>query len=119
FSAAIGQPALADDPRFSSNQARRSHVDELDVLIAEWTSSRTLDEAMVVLDAADVPAGPVYSVQDIADDPQYQSREMLVDLPDPRLGSILMPGIVPKLSRTPGSIRWAGPDLGADTAEVL
>jgi formyl-CoA transferase len=119
FTAAIGQPELADDPRFSTNQARRANVEALDALIAEWTSSRTLDEAMVALDAADVPAGPVYSVKDIAEDPQYQAREMLVDVPDPRLGSILMPGIVPKLSRTPGSIRWAGPDLGVDTAEVL
>jgi formyl-CoA transferase len=119
FTAAICQPDLADDPRFSSNQARRANVEALDALIAEWTGARTLDEAMVVLDGADVPAGPVYSVKDIAEDPQYQAREMLVDVPDPRLGSILMPGIVPKLSRTPGSIRWAGPDLGADTAEVL
>ena len=54
-----------------------------------------------------------------SDEPGRATREMLVEVPDPRLGAILMPGIVPKLSRTPGSIRWAGPDLGADTAEVL
>jgi len=119
FTAAIGQPELADDPRFSSNQARRAHVDELDALIAEWTSSRTLDDAMVVLDGADVPAGPVYSVKDIVEDPQYQERGMLVDVPDPRLGHVLMPGIVPRLSGTPGAIHWAGPDLGADTEGVL
>jgi succinyl-CoA---D-citramalate CoA-transferase len=120
FTAAIGQPGLAEDPRFSTNQARRANVAELDALIAEWTSSRTLDKAMAVLDAADVPAGPVYSVKDIADDPQYQSREMLVNVPDPgRLGSILMPGIMPRLSATPGAIRWPGRDLGADTDEVL
>lgn len=119
FTAAIGQPELAADPRFSTNQARRANVAELDALIAEWTSARTLDEAMAVLEQADVPAGPVYSVKDIADDPQYQAREMLVDLPDPRLGHILMPGVVPKLSRTPGAVRAPGPDLGADTAAVL
>ena len=119
FTAAIGQPELADDPRFSSNQARRAHVDALDALIAEWTRGRTLDESMVVLDGADVPAGPVYSVKDIAEDPQYQAREMLVDLPDPRLGHLLMPGIVPKLSETPGEVRTAGPDLGQHTMEAL
>ncbi len=119
FTAAIGQPGLADDPRFSTNQARRANVEALDALIAEWTRGRTLDEAMAVLDAADVPAGPVYSVKDIAEDPQYQSREMLVDVPDDRLGHLLMPGIVPKLSRTPGEVRAAGPELGAQTLTVL
>jgi crotonobetainyl-CoA:carnitine CoA-transferase CaiB-like acyl-CoA transferase len=74
---------------------------------------------MSVLDAADVPAGPVYSVKDIAEDPQYQAREMLVDVPDARLGRLLMPGVVPKLSRTPGEVRAAGPDLGAQTLSVL
>ena len=78
-----------------------------------------LDEAMAVLDNADVPAGPVYSVKDIAEDDQYQAREMLVDLPDARLGRLLMPGIVPKLSETPGAVRTAGPDLGEHTLEVL
>jgi crotonobetainyl-CoA:carnitine CoA-transferase CaiB-like acyl-CoA transferase len=119
FTAAIGQPELADDPRFSTNQARRANVETLDALIAEWTRGRTLDEAMVVLDGADVPAGPVYSVKDIAEDPQYQAREMLVDLPDDRLGHLLMPGIVPKLSETPGAVRAAGPDLGEQTLEAL
>jgi crotonobetainyl-CoA:carnitine CoA-transferase CaiB-like acyl-CoA transferase len=119
FTAAIGQPELATDPRFSSNQARRANVEVLDALIAEWTRGRTLDEAMVVLDGADVPAGPVYSVKDIAEDPQYQDREMLVNVPDDRLGSLLMPGVVPKLSATPGSVRAAGPDLGAQTLSVL
>src|SRR5688572_2410314 len=119
FTAAIGQPDLADDPRFSTNQARRANVEVLDALIAEWTRGRTLDAAMVVLDGADVPAGPVYSVKDIAEDPQYQAREMLVDLPDDRLGHLLMPGIVPKLSETPGAVRTAGPDLGEHTLEAL
>ncbi len=82
-------------------------------------AGRTLDEAMATLDAHDVPAGPVYSVADIAADPQYRAREMLLEVPDDRLGEILMPGIVPRLTRTPGAIRWPGPDVGAHTAEVL
>jgi crotonobetainyl-CoA:carnitine CoA-transferase CaiB-like acyl-CoA transferase len=119
FAAAIGQPELASDPRYVTNQVRRQHVAELDALITEWTSSLTLDEAMAILDKADVPAGPVYSVKDIVEDPQYQSREMLLDLPDSRIGHLLMPGVVPKLSRTPGEVRTAGSDVGADTAAVL
>lgn len=119
FSAAIGRPELAEDPLYSTNQARRANVERLDALIAEWTSSRSLDEAMAVLEAADVPAGPVYSVQDIAEDPQYRAREMLVDLPDDRLGHVLMPGVAPRLSRTPGVVRWAGQDLGAATEDAL
>ena len=119
FSAAIGRPELAEDPKYSTNQARRANVEELDALIAEWTSGRTLDAAMAVLEGADVPAGPVYSVQDIAEDPQYLAREMLVDLPDDRLGRVLMPGVAPRLSRTPGEVRWAGQDLGAATDQVL
>ena len=119
FSAAIGRPELVTDERFATNQARRANVEALDALIAEWTSGRSLDDAMAVLEEADVPAGPVYSVQDIAEDPQYQAREMLVDLPDDRLGHVLMPGVAPRLSRTPGAVKWAGQDLGAATDEVL
>ena len=119
FSPAIGRPEWLVDPRFATNQARREHAQELDRLIGEWVGARPLAESMEILAQAGVPAGPVYSVEDIVADPQYQAREMLVDLPDPRLGHLLMPGIVPRLSRTPGAIRWAGPDLGAHTAEVL
>ena len=119
FCAAIGQPELPDDPRYATNQARRKHVADLDRIIGAWVAGRTLDEAMAVMDAHDVPAGPVYSVADIAADPQFRAREMLLEVPDERLGTILMPGIVPRLSRTPGAVRWPGPDVGAHTAEVL
>jgi formyl-CoA transferase len=119
FAPAIGRSEWLDDPRFATNQTRRENVEELDRSIAEWVAGRPLAESMEILARAGVPAGPVYSVEDIAADPQYQEREMLVDFPDPRLGHLLMPGIVPRLSRTPGAIRWAGPDLGAHTADVL
>jgi crotonobetainyl-CoA:carnitine CoA-transferase CaiB-like acyl-CoA transferase len=119
FSAAIGRPEWPADPRFATNQARRENVHELDRLIAEWVAARPLAESMEILAQAGVPAGPVYSVANIAADPQYQAREMLVDFPHPQLDHLLMPGVVPRLSRTPGAIRWPGPDLGAHTAEVL
>lgn len=116
---AMGRPGLADDARFASNQARRDHVVELDTVISEWVGSRTLEEARAALDEASVPAGPVYSIADIVADAQYRARDMIVEVPDGRLGSVLMPGIVPRLDRTPGAIRWAGPDLGNDTEEVM
>ena len=116
---AMGRPEMGADPRFASNQGRREHVQELDREIGAWIEQRSLDEAMQVLTEYGVPAGPVYSIADIANDPQYQLRDMLLRVSDDRVGSILMPGVVPRLSRTPGSVRWSGRPLGADTDAVL
>jgi formyl-CoA transferase len=116
---AMGRPEVGADPRFSSNQGRREHVTELDALIGAWVGQRSLDEAMQVLTQYGVPAGPVYSIADIAADAQYRARDMLLEVPDERVGRILMPGVVPRLSLTPGSVRWPGRDLGANTDEVL
>jgi formyl-CoA transferase len=116
---AMGRPDLGADPRLASNQGRREHVEELDRVIGAWIGERSLDEAMQVLTDYGVPAGPVYSIADIAADPQYQTRDMLLEVTDERVGRILMPGVVPRLTVTPGSVRWPGPDLGADTDKVL
>lgn len=115
---AMGQPELADDPRFSSNQARRENVDALDQTIADWVRSLKLTDAQAALDEHSVPAGPVYSIADIATDEQYLARDMLLELTDERVGRLLMPGLVPRFERTPGQIRWAGPPLGQDTEAV-
>jgi formyl-CoA transferase len=115
---AMDRPELADDARFASNQARRDNVVELDALIAAWTGSLPLAAAREALEQQDVPAGPVFSIADIVADEQYQARDMIVEVPDERVGTILMPGIVPRLERTPGSIRWPGPELGRDTEEI-
>ena len=116
---AMGRPEMGADPRFNSNQGRREHVQELDREIGAWIGQRPLDKAMQVLTEFGVPAGPVYSIADIANDPQYQARDMLLQVADERVGSILMPGLVPRLSQTPGSVRWPGRPLGADTDTVL
>jgi crotonobetainyl-CoA:carnitine CoA-transferase CaiB-like acyl-CoA transferase len=116
---AMGRPEMGADPRFASNQGRREHVHELDETISAWIGKRSLDEAMQVLTEYGVPAGPVYSIADIANDPQYQTRDMLLRVPDERVGSILMPGVVPRLSQTPGGVRWPGRELGADTDAAL
>ena len=116
---AIGRADLAADPQLADNTGRVARVAEIDGAIGEWTAPRTVAEVLQALDAAAVPAGRIYTVADIAADPHYRARGMIetVHLPD---GSPLeVPGIVPKLGRTPGAIRRPAPALGADTADVL
>jgi formyl-CoA transferase len=115
---AIGRADLADDPALASNDGRAKRTRELDEAIGQWTSSHTLDEAMEVLEGAEVPAGRIYSIADIAADLHYRARGMIERH---RLGDkeLLLPGIVPKLSDTPGETRWPGPRLGEHTDAVL
>ena len=115
---AIGRPDLADDPSLASNEGRVRRTEELDRVIGEWTSSNDLATVLAVLDKAEVPAGRIYSIADIAADLHYQARGMIERH---RLGEeeLLLPGIVPKLSATPGETRWIGPKLGEHTGEVL
>lgn len=118
---AMGAPELLGDERFSSIVARGKHENAraLDGIIGAWTSGLDAVDAERVVREAGVPSSRVYTIADIWDDPQYAARGMLLDVPHMRLGSIKQIGIVPKLSSTPGSVRFAGPELGADTFEVL
>ncbi|KQP94083.1 carnitine dehydratase [Methylobacterium sp. Leaf113] len=115
----IGRPDLADDPALRNNDGRSKVAGMLDGVIADWTRARTVDEALAALDAADVPAGRIYSVADIVADPHYQARDMILDAELPGGTRVKMPGIVPKMSGTPGAVRWQGPALGAHTDSVL
>lgn len=121
FAAAMGQPALADDPRFHNNHARVVNHEELDRIIGAWVAARTQAEAQAALDEAGVPAGPVMSIADIAADPQFQARGMIARIPDERLPehAAVLPGVVPRLSLTPGSITHSGGKLGADNHAVF
>ena len=92
---------------------------ELDQAIADWTSHRTVKEALEVLDGARVPSGRIYTIEDIVADPQYQSRDMLLRTRTHAGLELDVPGIVPKLVRTPGSVRMPAPRLGQHTDEVL
>ena len=115
----IGREDLGADPNLSSNAGRVKRVEELDAAIGAWTAKLTVTEVLAALDAAAVPAGRIYTVQDIANDPHYLARGMLeeVQMHD---GSLLkVPGMVPKLSRTPGLNRRNAPNLGQDTDAVL
>lgn len=115
---AIGRADLADDPALASNDGRVERTAELDQVIGEWTSRHDLDVVLEVLETAEVPSGRIYSIADIAADLHYQARGMIERH---ALGKVevLLPGIVPKLSATPGSTRWIGPKLGEHTDEVL
>ncbi|TXN02355.1 MULTISPECIES: CaiB/BaiF CoA transferase family protein [unclassified Methylobacterium] len=116
---AIGRPDLAEDPRMRSNEGRSQHAAMLDGVIGDWSKARSVADALAALDAADVPAGRIYSVADIVADPHYQARDMILQAELPGGTQVKMPGIVPKLSGTPGAVRWPGPALGAHTDAVL
>ena len=98
---------------------RIAHADELDELIAAWVAERTQQEILSHWDATDVAGCPVFNVLDLVADPHLAERGMLVELDDDELGPIRVPGIVPKLSETPGEIRYAGKPLGADNEAVF
>jgi crotonobetainyl-CoA:carnitine CoA-transferase CaiB-like acyl-CoA transferase len=116
---AIGRADMAEDPQFAQNDGRAAQEKLIDAAIAGWTSSQTIDQVLAVLERAEVPAGRIYSVKDIVADPHYQARDMLLDTELPDGVHVKMPGIVPKLSDTPGQVRWQGPTLGEHTDSVL
>ncbi|GJD88872.1 MULTISPECIES: CaiB/BaiF CoA transferase family protein [Methylobacterium] len=115
----IGRADLAEDPALRSNDGRSRQAAMLDGVISDWSAARTVEEALAALDAADVPAGRIYSVADIVADPHYQARAMILSADLPGGQQVKMPGIVPKLSETPGEVRWQGPALGEHTDAVL
>lgn len=118
--AAIGRPELADDPRFADAAARLENADEVDALVAEWIAVHPLADVLERFDQEQAPIAPVYNAAQILDDPHYRARQSIVEVLDPELGPIAMPGIVPRLSKTPGLIRHTGPTaIGADSEAVL
>lgn len=116
---AIGRDDLGTDPALADNTGRVAKVIDIDNAIGAWTQSRTVNEVLSVLDAAKVPAGRIYTIADIANDPHYQARDMMLDVNLSDGSSLKVPGLVPKLSRTPGGIHRSAPSLGQDTRQVL
>ncbi|WP_025855363.1 CaiB/BaiF CoA-transferase family protein [Pseudomonas sp. CHM02] len=115
----IGRADLAEAPEFAHNDGRAAKSGLLDAAITHWTSRLPIDQVLSALETAEVPAGRIYSVADIVDDPHYQARDMLLNAELPGGVSVKMPGIVPKLSETPGGVNWQGPSLGQHTDEIL
>jgi formyl-CoA transferase len=122
FMTAIGRADLANDPRMRDNPGRAANGLELNEAISEWTRAHSVDEVMEVMTAANVPAGPIYSVADLMEDPHFKAREMFIEREVPVDGGpqpVIFPGVVPKLEQMPGAVRWLGPELGEHTREVL
>ncbi len=117
---AMGQPQLADDPRYSSNQARLAHNDSLDTTIGAWVAGLAADDVLARLEDANIPSSKIYTAADIAHDTQYRDRKMVTTVHDPQHGDLLHPGVVPMVEGQDrdAQIRWTGPTVGQHTAEV-
>ncbi len=115
----IGQPELPRDPRFASATERPKHIPVILDLMTEWFHARPFDKAVAELKAADIPHSPIMSMADIFADPHYRARDMIIDVPDEQLGLLPQPGVIPKLSRTPGRVTHAGATMGRHTDEIL
>ncbi|WP_429918587.1 CaiB/BaiF CoA transferase family protein [Lederbergia citrisecunda] len=115
---AIGREDMANDPLYASNQGRADHAEFIDSVIEDWTLQHSMDEVRRILDEASVPVGPIYGINDIVNDGHYQARDMLKEIVLPDGVKMTVPGIVPKLSETPGDIEWNGPILGAHNEEI-
>ncbi|WP_087688115.1 MULTISPECIES: CaiB/BaiF CoA transferase family protein [unclassified Pandoraea] len=116
---AIGRADLAEDPGLAHNDGRVPRTQEIDDAIGGWTRARPIDEALTVLQGADVPASRIYTVADMFQDPQFAARQMIQRYRFPDGTPIDLPNITPKLSDTPGETQWLGPALGEHTDEVL
>ena len=114
---AAGRGDLADDPRLADNAGRVAHQHEVDDAIAQWTRTLDSERVLEVLDGARVPAGPIYSVADMMEDPQYNARG-LFETVEVAGEPLKVPALAPKLGTTPGATRWPGPEIGAHNREV-
>ncbi|WP_342567415.1 CoA transferase [Psychrobacillus sp. FSL K6-4046] len=115
---AIGREDIATNTLYSTNQGRADNVEFIDGAIEEWTRQLPLKEVQHILDNASVPVGPIYGIKEIIEDEQYIARDMLQKIEIQNGAQVLMPGIVPKLSETPGKIEWSGPKLGEHNEEI-
>jgi formyl-CoA transferase len=116
---AIGRPDLAGDASLAHNDGRVARTEEIEKVIGDWVAAHDLDHVLGVLEKADVPSGKIYDIADIVRDPHYAAREMIRSHRLKDGTTLKLPGIVPKLSDTPGETKWIGPALGEHTAEVL
>lgn len=115
---AMGNPELATDERYATHSARGENQAELDEFISAWTAGQPSEGLTDLLNQAGVPTGRIYRAPEMLDDPHFSARQDIVWLPHPQFGKIAMQGVFPKLSETPGEVRWVGPELGAHNDEV-
>jgi crotonobetainyl-CoA:carnitine CoA-transferase CaiB-like acyl-CoA transferase len=116
---AVGRVDLAEDARFASNPERVKNPDELEQAIAKWVGERNADEVCRILDEHSVANARVSTIDELFNDPHYQAAEMIVTVPDEKLGEVRMQAVAPRLDRTPGKVYKTGPAHGADTTDVF
>jgi formyl-CoA transferase len=116
---AMDQPQLKDDPRYRDHASRGVNQAELDALIGAWTGERTIEDLLALLETHGVPSGRIFRAPDMLEDPQYQARGSIIETDHPIFGKIKMQNTFPKLSETPGEVKWPGPTLGEHTNTVL
>jgi crotonobetainyl-CoA:carnitine CoA-transferase CaiB-like acyl-CoA transferase len=115
---AMGRPDMGKDPRFADNAGRVDHEPEIDKVIADWMKGMSSEEAQRILEEAEVPSGPIYSVADMFNDEHYQARGLFEQV-ESNGSPLTIPAMIPKMSDTPGGTRWPGPPLGAHNEEIL
>jgi crotonobetainyl-CoA:carnitine CoA-transferase CaiB-like acyl-CoA transferase len=115
----VGRPDLVEQPWFASGHGRAEHAAELDDAVAGWIANRDADEVTKLFAEMQAAVAPVYDVRGVMSDPQYTALETVVRVPDDDFGPLAMQNVFPRMSRTPGEIRWTGRAHGADTDEVL
>jgi len=115
----MGRPSLARDERFQDNPGRVRHAAELDAMIAAWTTVQDSADMIAALEAADIPNSKIYTAEDCAADEQYLFRDMVREVRDPLIGTVLQSGIVPYVPTAPGTVRWTGQPAGAQTDDIL
>lgn len=115
---ALGHPEWAEDERYATHHARGENMQELDAMISGWTKGRTGEEVLAAMAEAGVPAGKVFTAADMVEDEHYAARENIITVEDPEIGEFPMQNVVPRLSESPGKVRWTGPALGQHNEEV-
>jgi len=116
FTQLIGKPELAEDPRFATQMARRTYREDIEAITQEWAAQHNLQECLDIL-GDNVACSAIYTIEDIFKDAQFKARDNILEFEDERFGKISMQNVVPKLSLTPGKVKWAGPSLGYHNKE--
>jgi crotonobetainyl-CoA:carnitine CoA-transferase CaiB-like acyl-CoA transferase len=114
----VGHPEYIDEPWFARGSERAKHAEELDEAVGGWISERTRDEVVEAFEEAGAAVAPIYNIEDIMRDPQYQALSSIITVDDPELGPVKMQNVLFRLSETPGEVEWCGPTLGEHNEEV-
>ena len=118
LAAAMGASALGGDGKWGTIRQREAARAEVDAYVGAWTSSLTRDELLQTCEEEQVPCGPVYAIDEIFEDPHYKARGNILMMQDPRIGELAIPNLVPRLSETPGEVKWLGPAMGEHNGEI-